>query len=65
MALLKTQRPEAPLEDQIKALQSEIDEHIDGLAKAEHERMGGGVPIPVIRNILSVRGSRGASAANG
>ena len=55
MALLKTQRPEPSLEDRIKALQAEIDEHIDGLAKAEIERMGGGVPFPVVRNILCAR----------
>jgi len=54
MALLKTPRPEA-LEDRIRAIQSEIDAHIDQLAKAEHERIGGGVPLPVIRNIITGR----------
>ena len=45
MSLLKSSPPKTiPLEDRIKALQAEIDGHIDGLAKAEHERMGGGVP---------------------
>jgi len=52
MALLKTQRPEPSLEDRIKAIQAEIDVHIDSLAKAEVERMGGGVPFGVVRNII-------------
>jgi hypothetical protein len=39
----------------VKELRSEIDTYIDGLAEAEYRRIGGGVPLPVIRHSMTVR----------
>jgi hypothetical protein len=48
-------RKQQPLEERLSAIKEEIDAYISARANEEYERMGGGVPLEMIRHVMTGR----------